>query len=89
MGETYLPNFPIPEGMKIDEFLKIRSRKRTQTKACRSITKPQKAIDKKIYFDRLNFEVDVINQMGYAGYFLIVSDFINWSKQNNIPVGPW
>jgi DNA polymerase-3 subunit alpha len=43
---------------------------------------------KKFYFDRLNFEVDVINQMGYAGYFLIVSDFINWSKQNNIPVGP-
>ncbi len=45
--------------------------------------------DEKIYFDRLDFEVGVINQMGYGeGYFLIVADFINWSKQNNIPVGP-
>ena len=40
------------------------------------------------YLERLNFEVNVINEMGYAGYFLIVADFINWSKENKIPVGP-
>ena len=40
------------------------------------------------YEERLNFEVGVINQMGYAGYFLIVADFINWAKENKIPVGP-
>ena len=40
------------------------------------------------YRDRLEFELDVINKMGFAGYFLIVSDFIKWSKQNGIPVGP-
>ena len=86
LGETYLPNFPIPEGIKIDEFLKLEAEKGLKQ---RLESLPNKeAIDEKIYFDRLNFEVDVINQMGYAGYFLIVSDFINWSKQNNIPVGP-
>jgi DNA polymerase III subunit alpha len=42
----------------------------------------------KIYFDRLEYELKVICEMGYAGYFLIVSDFIKWSKKNNIPVGP-
>lgn len=43
---------------------------------------------RKKYFDRLNFELSVINKMQYAGYFLIVSDFIKWSKKQNIPVGP-
>ncbi len=40
------------------------------------------------YLDRLNFEIDVITKMGYSSYFLIVSDFIQWAKKNNIPVGP-
>ncbi len=44
--------------------------------------------DKSIYFDRLEFELDVIIKMGFPGYFLIVSDFIKWSKNNGIPVGP-
>ncbi|MDE1901640.1 MAG: DNA polymerase III subunit alpha [Alphaproteobacteria bacterium] len=44
--------------------------------------------DRKIYQDRLTFELDTIIQMGFAGYFLIVSDFIKWSKQNGIAVGP-
>lgn len=44
--------------------------------------------DHKQYFDRLNFELDVIAKMGFPGYFLIVSDFIKWSKNNGVPVGP-
>ena len=40
------------------------------------------------YRDRLEFEIDVINRMGFAGYFLIVADFIKWAKDNDIPVGP-
>jgi DNA polymerase III subunit alpha len=43
---------------------------------------------KKIYFDRLDFELAVIEKMGFAGYFLIVSDFIVWAKLQDIPVGP-
>lgn len=45
-------------------------------------------IEEKKYFDRLKYELDTINQMNYPGYFLIVSDFIRWSKENGIPVGP-
>lgn len=44
--------------------------------------------DPNIYKDRLDFELNVINDMGFAGYFLIVSDFIKWAKAQNIPVGP-
>jgi len=44
--------------------------------------------ERKVYLDRLEFETDVINRMGFAGYFLIVADFIQWAKQNGIPVGP-
>ena len=44
--------------------------------------------DRKVYFDRLKFEVDIINQMGFPGYFLIVADFIKWAKDHDIPVGP-
>ena len=42
----------------------------------------------KPYWDGLAFEIDVINKMGFPGYFLIVADFIQWSKQQGIPVGP-
>ena len=44
--------------------------------------------DRKVYEDRLAFELDVIIKMGFPGYFLIVSDFIKWSKNNRVPVGP-
>ena len=43
---------------------------------------------KKIYLDRLNHEINIINSMNYSSYFLIVSDYIKWSKKNKIPVGP-
>jgi len=43
---------------------------------------------KEIYTDRLNHEIDIINSMDYASYFLIVSDYIKWAKKNSIPVGP-
>jgi DNA polymerase-3 subunit alpha len=46
------------------------------------------AEERQVYFDRLDFEVDVIVNMGFPGYFLIVADFIKWAKENDIPVGP-
>ena len=42
----------------------------------------------KLYKERLDYEISVISNMNFAGYFLIVSDYINWAKSNNIPVGP-
>lgn len=47
-----------------------------------------RAVDDQAYRTRLQFELDCISQMGFAGYFLIVSDFIKWAKQHDIPVGP-
>jgi DNA polymerase III subunit alpha len=46
------------------------------------------SVDKQVYFDRLEYELDIIGKMDFPGYFLIVSDFIKWSKRNGIPVGP-
>ena len=46
------------------------------------------AEDSKVYWERLEYELDVINRMGFAGYFLVVQDFINWAKKRDIPVGP-
>ena len=48
----------------------------------------KKESTKKIYEDRLNHEINIINSMNYASYFLIVSDYIKWAKKNSIPVGP-
>ena len=45
-------------------------------------------LDKEKYFERLNYELEIINKMGFAGYFLIVSDFVQWAKKNGIAVGP-
>ena len=47
-----------------------------------------KILQKKNYKERLKYEIEIINKMGFAGYFLIVSDFVNWAKKNYIPVGP-
>ncbi len=49
---------------------------------------PMSVEERQAYADRLEFEVDVINRMGFAGYFLIVADFIKWAKEQGIPVGP-
>ena len=50
--------------------------------------KENKIIEIKQYVNRLDYEIEIINKMGFAGYFLIVSDFVNWAKDNKIPVGP-
>jgi DNA polymerase-3 subunit alpha len=54
----------------------------------KQISAAEESSIRQIYIDRLNYELDVICKMQFAGYFLIVSDFIRWSKVNNIPVGP-
>lgn len=89
LGESYLPNFPIPDGMKIDDYLLAESMAGLDNRLTMLYPElSERDNQKPRYLERLNFEVQVINQMGYAGYFLIVADFINWSKKNAIPVGP-
>ena len=53
----------------------------------KNLSQPENEI-RKIYKDRLNHEINIINSMDYASYFLIVSDYIRWAKKNFIPVGP-
>ena len=89
LGKIFLPDFPIPESVEIEDYLLIESKKGLDERLDSLYTNQKEKEDQvPRYLDRLNFEVKVINKMGYAGYFLIVADFINWSKSNNIPVGP-
>ena len=80
-----LPAFPLQEGGDEAEELRIMAEE--------GLTARLAALDKteeeqKTYRDRLDFELSVINQMGFPGYFLIVADFIQWAKAQDIPVGP-
>jgi DNA polymerase-3 subunit alpha len=90
LGKPYLPDYPVPEGMTIDEFFRQQSHEgleqRLQAFGERGETDVLKKRD--VYRERLDFELDTITQMGFPGYFLIVMDFIRWAKNNDIPVGP-
>jgi DNA polymerase-3 subunit alpha len=90
LGESFLPNFPIPEGETTDSYFAKVARdgleKRLQVLI--SPDDPAAEAKRKAYYDRLQIEIDVITGMGFPGYFLIVADFIQWSKDNDIPVGP-
>jgi DNA polymerase-3 subunit alpha len=86
LGEYFLPAFPIPKDETESEYFK-RITKELLEKHLKNHGTALEYTEKD-YFDRLKFEVDIILQMGFPGYFLIVADFINWSKNNKIPVGP-
>ncbi len=87
LGTYYLPDYPIPEGMTPESFLELTaSEGLSERLATRGLLAAEAT--EQDYRDRLAFELDVINQMGFAGYFLIVMEFIAWAKENQIPVGP-
>ena len=89
LGTYHFPKFPVPEGETLESMF---------TKACwdglqerfddiRELSGLPAELEKQ-YTDRLKMEIEVINTMGFPGYFLIVADFINWAKNRTIPVGP-
>ena len=84
LHKPQLPAFPIPEGMTIEEFFKSESYKGLEERI--GARTPEN--DHAEYWERLETELNVINNMGFPGYFLIVADFIQWAKDNEIPVGP-
>ncbi len=90
LGESFLPNYPIPEGDTIESYFIRVSREGLETRLDYLIPKDSENAEerRKPYYERLEIELDVINTMGFPGYFLIVADFIQWSKDNGIPVGP-
>jgi len=90
MGEYFLPNYPIPDGMTMDEYFRVVSEEGLEERLVKSLSKddPDYEAKREAYYKRLNFELDIIIQMGFPGYFLIVMDFIKWAKNNGVPVGP-
>ncbi len=79
LGKILLPHFDVPDNLSSSDYLK----KLCLNGIAKRYGKTNEAIEK-----RLKFELDTINQMGFASYFLIVQDFVNWAKSQNIVVGP-
>jgi len=84
--QVFLPSFPIPEEETVESYLGRQAAAGLDRKLRAHGTAPGR--DLQVYQDRLARELDVIDQMGYPGYFLIVADFVRWAKENEIPVGP-
>lgn len=89
LGINRLPQFPTPNNTSLDQFLGDQARAGLERVMAKNFPEVNKRDAKwPIYLDRLELEVNIIIQMGFSGYFLIVADFINWAKKNNVPVGP-
>ncbi len=80
LGHTKLPSFPLPEGKTADEYLNDICEEGLAKKFGTNITSVQR--------QRMKYELDIIKKTGYASYFLIVQDFVNWAKNDGIVVGP-
>ena len=88
LGEYFLPQFPTG-GMTTEDFLvKVSKEGLEERLEFLFPDEEERAKRRPEYDERLDIELGVINQMGFPGYFLIVMEFIQWSKDNNIPVGP-
>ena len=88
LGEYFLPKFPTGD-MSTEDYLVLRSKEGLEARLEFLFPDPQVRAEKRGEYDeRLDVELKVINQMGFPGYFLIVMEFIQWSKDHNIPVGP-
>ena len=84
LGESRLPAFPVPDGRSAEDFLRAEASSGLTTRFLRLSA----GIDRAAYQVRLGTELEVICNMGFAGYFLIVADFIRWARANGVPVGP-
>ncbi|RYD15266.1 MAG: DNA polymerase III subunit alpha [Lysobacteraceae bacterium] len=85
-GTYHLPDFPVPAGHTLDSHIRAQSHAGLARRLAAHAPAP--GFVREDYVRRLDTELDVIMQMGFPGYFLIVADFINWAKSNDIPVGP-
>ncbi|WOE31801.1 MULTISPECIES: DNA polymerase III subunit alpha [unclassified Acinetobacter] len=92
LGFNDLPDYPIPEGYTIESYFAHLSKEGLEERL-NFLYPPEQRTDnwpeiRQPYDERLAFEVKIILDMGFPGYFLIVMDFIQWSKNNGVPVGP-
>jgi DNA polymerase-3 subunit alpha len=89
LGKSRLPDFPTPNGESIEEYLRTQASRGLDERLLALF--PAEAVRteaRRRYLERLQYELGVIIQMGFAGYFAIVADFINWAKTHGVPVGP-
>ncbi len=88
--KNVLPEFPVPEDMTTEQYFRQQAHEGLEARL--AVLMNQDDADyqtkRKDYLERLKTELDVITRMGFAGYFLIVADFIQWARDNGIPVGP-
>ncbi|HEX8740882.1 MAG TPA: DNA polymerase III subunit alpha [Casimicrobiaceae bacterium] len=89
LGIAHLPRFPTPDGVSLDDHLAIEARRGLGRRLAELFPEPAVREARRTEYEaRLAFETRTIVQMGFAGYFLIVADFINWAKGHGVPVGP-
>ncbi len=81
--QYFLPEYPVPEEHDFNSFLSELSKKQLN-----EIIESYSSGEKEIYLKRLDYELTQIHATGFSSYFLIVADFIQWSKDNDVPVGP-
>ena len=90
LGKNFLPRYTVPEGFTTETWLVDVAKQGLDARL--NILFDTAAADfaekRKAYDERLQTELDVINKMGFAGYFLIVADFTRWARNNGVPVGP-
>jgi DNA polymerase III subunit alpha len=84
LGKVFLPNFKVPEGLTREEYLATVAKAGLEER----LKEARYPTDREKYYTRIEYELGVINKMGFAGYFLIVWDFIRHAKKEGIPVGP-
>ena len=89
LGKPKLPLFPTPDGMSLDDYLVQLSKEGLEKRLVELYPdEAERTRERDTYYQRLDFECGTIVKMGFPGYFLIVADFINWAKNNGVPVGP-
>jgi DNA polymerase-3 subunit alpha len=86
-GQYQLPDFETPGGIELNAYMRQQAAEGLDYRWPAIIAGDPDAV-RETYEQRLNFELDIIIQMGFPGYFLIVADFIKWAKNQEIPVGP-
>ena len=86
-GKTHLPEFKCPNGEKCVDYLRKKTFEGFEIKKQKGLVDLINHTESE-YIDRLNYELSVIDSMGFNDYFLIVRDFVGFAKENGIPVGP-
>jgi DNA polymerase III subunit alpha len=89
LGTNHLPQFPTPAGISLDDHLRAEAAAGLERRLAQLYADAgERERRRPEYTARLDVETSTIVQMGFPGYFLIVADFINWAKNNGVPVGP-